>query len=89
MYETLTYGGSGAEYLAIDTALQLWKNLAEQIKETELTELRQKLSDVGLSQEGAQDDLIIRLLVHYDMEKAAAAVKVKNSTSNESTTVKY
>ena len=55
------------------------------LKKLNVTEFRQNLSDVGLSQEGAaKDDLITRLLENYDVE--AEATKVKKLTSDESTT---
>ena len=52
----------------------------------EETEYNRVETDAGLSQEDAKDDLITRLLEHYDVEEAEAA-KVKKLTSDESTTV--
>ena len=52
----------------------------------EETEYNRVETDAGLSQEDARDDLINRLLEHYDVEEAEAA-KVKKLTSDESTTV--
>ena len=52
----------------------------------EETEYNRVETDAGLSQEDAKDDLINRLLEHYDVEEAEAA-KVKKLTCDESTTV--
>ena len=52
----------------------------------EETEYNRDETDARLSQEDVKDDLITRLLEHYDMEESEAA-KVKKLTSNESTTV--